>query len=149
MDAVTNLPDDELAALAEDTEGEAARRGTIRGTDAALDELCLDSVRALGRVNGGAFAPPEGIVGAYPTGWRVTHGGRVFEAERPGLLDAPPADGWREIADPVGDPAIPFWEPVPYSVGATVRDRGRIYRARIPVDGLRPSDFPAGWDLAD
>ena len=140
---VTQMTDAELADQAQRIETERARRAVVTDAEQRTDQMCLEYLRAAGRENGGAFDPPMGVIGAYPRGWRVTHGGSVFEATAPGVVTAPPGEGWTEV-DPVA-PLVDFWAPGEYEAGALVRDAGQVWTARTTVDGPRPAEFPGGW----
>lgn len=142
--SITDLTDEELAAEAERIETELARRALIADAENRTDETCLTYLQAAGRVQGDAWAAPVGIVGAYPRGWQVTHDGAAYRAAQPGTVTAPPTGWGRVDADP-----IPYWTPGEYPAGAVVQDKGHTWIARDTVDGPRPSEYPAGWDLTD
>lgn len=151
MDAVsedvTMMTDTQLAEQAQAIETERARRAIVTDAERTTDDMALAYLEAAGRINGAAFEPPTGFVGAYPRGWRVTVGAKAFEATQPGITTAPPGTGWVEV-DP-NAPLVPFWEPGTYDKDAVVRDAGQTWRALADdTDGPRPSEFPGGWKLA-
>lgn len=141
---VTQMSDTQLAQTATDAQAELARRATLRDHERTTDDMALAYLEAAGRENGAAWEPPTGFIGAYPRGWRVTHGGGTFEATAPGVVTTPPGDGWDQVAPDT--PLIPFWEPGTYAKGTQVRDAGQVWRALADgADGSRPSEFPGGW----
>lgn len=142
---VTTMTDTQLAQTAADAQAEIERRARVREAERTTDDMALAYLEAAGRINGAAFEPPTGFVGAYPRGWRVTLDGRAFEAVAPGTVTAPPGDCWDEV-DPA-EPLTPFWEPGPYEKDTLVRDAGQTWRALADVDGPRPSEYPGGWVL--
>jgi len=140
----TDTPDAQLAETVAAAQAELSRRAVITGAQQRTDDMCLEYLRAIGRESGAPFEAPTGFLGAYPRGWRVTHDGEEWEATAPGVVTAPPGDGWA-LAD--GD-AVPFWEPRAYEAGAVVRDAGLVWTALSTVDGARPSEYPGGWTTA-
>lgn len=145
---VTTMPDEQLAQTVADGTAELERRARFREAERTTDEMALAYLEAAGREQGQPFEPPTGFIGAYPRGWRVTHGGKAFEAAAPGVTTAPPGDCWTE-ADPDTLP-IPFWDPgTTYDKDAVVRDAGQVWRALADgTDGPRPAEFPGGWSIA-
>lgn len=140
---MTTMPDAELAALAATATAEQARRQALAGAARRVDDMCLEHLRAEGRVNGAEWQPPAGFVGAYPQGWRVTHDGGTFEAAAPGAVTAPPSSDWDPV-DP-DTPLIDFWEPRHYGAGEQARDAGLVFTAASAVEGQRPFEYPGGW----
>lgn len=138
-----SMPDEDISEIVSAGTATLARRQTVADAERRTDALCLEYLQAAGRVNGGPWEQPTGFIGAYPTGWRVTHDGGTYEAAAPGVTTAPPGDGWGTVdADTA---LIDFWEPRLYSAGDTVRDDGRIWTATSDVDGQRPAEYPGGW----
>ena len=152
MDAVTtsedvmSMTDAELADQAQRIETERTRRAVITDAEQRTDQMCLEYLRAAGRSTGTAWEAPTGFIGAYSRGWRVLHGGSAFEATAPGVVTAPPGEGWTEV-DP-DTAVVGFWAPGEYEAGEQVRDAGQIWTARTTVDGPRPSEYPGGWAAA-
>lgn len=143
MEDIETMTDEELTALRDESEAELEQRRTVRDAERRTDDMAIAYLRAEGRENGGPYQPPTGFIGAYPRGWRVIHEGEQYDATAPGVVTAPPGGGWK----PAEGDLVPFWEPGAYEKGSRVRDAGRIWTARQDVEGQRPSDYPAGWDL--
>lgn len=143
----TDTPDEQLAETVAAATAEVARRQVITGAQQRTDDMCLEYLRATGRENGGPWEAPLGFLGAYPTGWRVTHDDGTFEAAAPGVVTTPPGDGWVEV-DP-GTVLVDFWEARAYDAGEQARDAGRVWTATSAVDGQRPSEYPGGWSAAN
>lgn len=139
---VREMEDAQLAETQQAVQAEIERRAIVTDAQRRTDDMCLAYLMAAGRVNGAAYEPPVGFIGAYPTGWRVTHDGDEYDATVPGATGVPGAS--TDWAPATGE-LIPFWESGEYEAGATVRDAGRIWEALTVTDGARPSEMPAAW----
>ena len=139
---VREMEDSQLVETQQAVQAEIERRAIVTDAQRRTDDMCLAYLQASGRVNGSAYVQPVGFIGAYPTGWRVTHEGDEYDATVPGATGVPgQATDW---APATGD-MIPFWESGEYEAGAMVRDAGRIWEALTVTDGARPSEMPAAW----
>lgn len=102
---LTTLTSDELAQLQVDVEAEQGRRYAISTAPGRIAEENIRYLDAIGRVDGGQWAQPEGAHDAYPQAWVVEHNGKDWESLIPANVWEPGVSGWRELVAPEEGPA--------------------------------------------
>jgi len=141
-----NLPEVELAQIMKDALAEHDRRATLASTQATITQL---QAQYLATRDAGSDAPdwvpPTGAMDAYPTGYKVAHGGKTWVAMADNTTGEPGVSGWREqTAD--GAPAEwaqPSGATDAYPLGAHVTHNGKTWTSQVAANVWEPGVY--GW----
>lgn len=143
---VAALSDLDLTALLAALVDEHHRREALATTAASIAQL---QDQYLAARDGSADTPdwvqPTGAMDAYPTGYKVTHGGKTWVALADNTTGEPGVSGWREqTAD--GTPAEwvqPSGATDAYPLGAQVTHNGKTWTSLVAANVWEPGVY--GW----
>lgn len=146
---VKGKTDDELAELAQRINREQIRRKRVATGEQTVSEMNRKLLDESGIVEGDEWVQPTSVVGAYPRGWTVTHGGKTWTSLTSANVWEPGVANWREITDD-GSPAEwaqPSDAEDAYKIGDRVTFNGDVYESVIDANTWSPADYPQGWQL--
>lgn len=145
---IAALTDEELAAELSSLQQEQARRAQEVRIPAQLDKILGEALEAAGKEKGEKWKQPNGVRGAYPSGWKVEHDGRVWTSLIAGNVWEPGTSGWRADNDPDGTPAEwvqPTMNEDAYQMGDVVTHLGKEWTSELTPNVWEPGVVNGGW----
>lgn len=138
---LTDVTLDQLYELRLEVQAEIERRQVPM----QMDQLLRQSLAGEGVTSGDPWRQPTGAHDAYPMGWVVTHGDKMWESMLAGNVWEPP-QGWREMAGPGEYPAWvrPLGAMDAYPLGAEVSHNDALWRSTVEENVWEPGIH--GWD---
>lgn len=145
----TTLTDEELAAEKVALDLEVVSRRDRALIPKQMDDLAKQLLAANGIELNDPWIQPQGGHDAYPLGWTVTHGAKVWESLLSGNVWEPGVSGWREVVpvDQTPEWVAPTGAHDAYKVGDVVIFEGMKYKSLIDANAWSPVDFPQGWEM--
>lgn len=137
----TSLSEAELTQVLRDALAEHDRRAALATTASSIIQL---QAQYLAARDTGSDAPdwvqPTGAMDAYPTGYVVTHSGKVWTALGDNTTGEPGVAGWREQTTD-GAPAEwvqPSGATDAYALGAQVTHNGKVWVSKVAANVWKP-----------
>lgn len=93
-----DLPDAEVAALAEKAGREHRRRSILAGSLVAADDAARAWHAASGHAEGDPWVEPAGPTSVYPLGWVAEHGERLWRSTMHANGYRPGDAGWEPVS---------------------------------------------------
>lgn len=137
------LTDADLDVLVGQLQREQQRRWEVRNALESIDRVTTAVLEAEGVAPGDEWSQPTGAHNAYPKGWTVSHGGRLWESLTPGNAHEPGFSGWREISTGPAAWVQPTGAHDAYTAGDVVTHAGVTWRSTATANVWAPGVY--GW----
>lgn len=151
VEALTKLQEqvDQLAEIVARLDAADEKADAVASeVDTVKDAVATVGLEVAGVEPEAPWRQPDGAHNAYPTGWLVEFGGKLWTSLLAANVWQPGTSGWREVVP--SDSAPPAWVAPTgahdaYAKGALVTFDGRVWASTVDANVWSPTTF--GWTV--